>query len=529
MPFDAKANNKFSSFTKEERKNLKLEGLLPYRVFNQKEEINRILENLEQKTTEVEKYLYLSHLREVNESLFFKFFIDHMEKVMPIMYTPTIGEICLDYSRIVTEPKGFYITPEDKGSIKKNLDNWLHKDVCIIVITDGQRILGLGDLGANGMGIPIGKLALYSACGGVHPDQCMPVMFDVGTDNETLLEDEFYSGYPHNRIKNKAYLELMDEFITAVKEKFPRAVIQFEDFNMDHAFNLLNLYRNKACCFNDDIQGTAAVTLAGIYASLKITNHSLVDKNILFLGAGSAAVGIADLIVLGLMKEGLKKEDAYKKIYMVNSRGLVVKKMEGISDKLKPYAHDLKPMSFIEAIDHIKPKMLIGVTGKQGVFTEDIIKKMAIYNRRPVIFALSNPTKNAECTAEQAYNWSDGRAVFASGSPFGLVEYKDTLIKPGQCNNAYIFPGMGLGVAFCQAKNIPDELFLIAAQTLSESVTWQNLSNGMIFPSLKRIREVSLKIAHAVADKCYELEIAQRKKPKNLLSELESCMYDPTY
>lgn len=524
-----KALSKSTAFTREEREKYNLRGLLPYAICDQDVQVKRVMANLRRKEYDIERYVMLSALQERNERLFYKATLEHIEEIMPLIYTPTVGQACKEFSNIYRQEKGFFITPDDRGEIAKILDNWPEKDIRIIVITDGQRILGLGDLGANGVGIPIGKLALYTACAGIHPSQCLPVMFDVGTDNEELLNDFLYLGYPHKRLEGDPYFELMDEFVQAVQEKFPKALIQFEDFLTPNAYALLNKYRDKVLCFNDDIEGTAAVTLAGVYASNRITQKKFSDLKIMFLGAGSAATGIADLMATAFQNEGLSKVEAYKRLWFVDINGLVVSSRDDLMAHNQPYAHDHEHLDFIDAIDELKPDVLIGATGAPGTFTKEVIEHMNNHNERPVIFALSNPTSQAECTAEEAYTWSKGKAVFASGSPFDPVEYEGETFKPGQGNNAYIFPGIGLGAIMANARKIPDELFLTAARTLADTVQDSDLETGTLYPSLKRIREVSHKIAVSVASQAFEIGIAKENPPDDLEKTISGYMYDPEY
>ena len=523
-----KSINRGTTFKKNEREKLGLRGLLPYAIFTEEVQLKRVMNALRRLSTDLERYSSLTVLQEYNETLFYRLLMDNIEELLPIIYTPTVGQACIEFSRIFRLSQGFYITPEDKGDIRKNLDNWPEKDVKVIVITDGQRILGLGDLGANGMGIPIGKLSLYSACAGIPPNQCLPVMMDVGTNNEEILNDEFYLGYPKKRLEGEAYLEMIEEFVIAIQDKYPNALIQFEDFLTPNAYKLMNKYKERVLCFNDDIQGTAAVALAGVYASTRITKKKFSDLKIMFLGAGSAATGIADLMVSAFMDEGLTYEEALSRLWFVDLSGLVVKNRSDLMEHNIPYAHEHEQMDFIRSIETIEPDVLIGATGAPGTFTQEVIELMTSINERPVIFALSNPTSKAECTAEQAYQWSDGKVVFSSGSPFGKVVYKGKEYHPGQGNNAYVFPGIGLGVIVSSAKTIPDDLFLVASRTLAKLVSEQNIQNGALYPRLTEIRNVSLNIATAVAEKVYELGISQnKKKPENLKQIIAEYMYDP--
>ncbi|MCH8123096.1 MAG: NAD-dependent malic enzyme [Bacteroidetes bacterium] len=521
--------NKSTAFTADERTRYGLKGLLPHRVFPQEGQQIRVMENLRRKESDIERYIFLCALQDRNERLFYKTVISHIEEVMPLLYTPTVGQACKEFSHIFRRATGFYITPDDRGEIRSMLDNWPQDDIRVIVVTDGERILGLGDLGANGMGIPIGKLALYVACAGIQPHYCFPVMLDVGTNNDELREDPLYLGYPYTRIDGQAYMDLVDEFITAVQDKFPKALIQFEDFLTPRAISLLDHYRDLILCFNDDIQGTAAVALAGLFAASRISGVKLTDQRIMFLGAGSAATGIGDLIVSALVEEGLEQKDARKHIWFVDSQGLVVANRENLAEHKIPFAHEYQELNFIEAIQSIVPHVLIGVSGRSGAFTKEVIQMMAASHERPTIFALSNPTSKSECTAEQAYEWSEGRAIFASGSPFSSVEYGGKTFRPGQGNNAYIFPGVGLGVVAAGASRVTDTMFMAAAKTLAAQVSDDDLTVGSLYPPLKDIRGVSLQIAKAVVEVVQKEELATEVIPENLEEYISGLMYDPSY
>jgi malate dehydrogenase (oxaloacetate-decarboxylating)(NADP+) len=515
------------AFTRKERVRLGLQGLLPHAVATEPQLVDRVIHTLRQLPRDIDRYMALSSMQERNERLFYRTVIDHVEEVMPWIYTPTVGEACREFSHIVREPKGFFITPADKGRIAQILRNWPEKDIRVIVVTDGQRILGLGDLGANGMGIPVGKLALYTACAGIPPKHCLPVLIDVGTNNEALLEDALYIGYPRRRLSGRTYLALVDEFVRAVQKKYPNALIQFEDFLTPDAYALLNTYRDRVLCFNDDIQGTAAVALAGVYASTRITGQPFRDLRIMFLGAGSAATGIADLMTSALVKEGLGLAEARSRLWFVDKFGLVVKSRTDLMPHNLPYAHDHAPLDFVGAIDQLKPHVLIGATGMAGTFTQQVVERMSAINTRPVLFALSNPTSKAECTAEQAYAWSRGQVIFASGSPFGPVTYDGHEFHPRQGNNAYVFPGIGLGVIACRARRIPEEIFLTAARTLADLVTAQDLQRGSLYPPLRDIRRISLAIATSVAEAVYAMKLARAKRPRNVRQAIRRFMYEP--
>lgn len=523
------AQTKSTAFTRDEREKYGLRGLLPYDVASIHKQIDRVLGSVRSKSTAIEKYIFLNALLERNQRLFYRTMIDHMEEIMPLVYTPTVGEACKEFAHIFRNPQGFYITPEDRGEIAKILKNWPEEDIRVIVITDGERILGLGDLGANGMGISIGKIALYVACAGIHPAHCMPIMLDVGTNNVALRTDPLYLGYPHPRISEDAYRSLVDEFIQAVQHCFPKALIQFEDFLTPHAFEFLDRYASQVRCFNDDIQGTAAVTLAGIYSSCRITRKQFSDLNIMFLGTGSAASGTAELLVDALCAAGLTKPEARQRLWFIGRSGLMTLDSDNIKPRIKPFIHDYPSYGFVEAIKHIKPDVLIGATGVAGTFTQAVIKEMATVNERPVIIALSNPTSHTECTAEQAYEWSDGRAIFASGSPFAPVWYGDQLLKPGQGNNAYIFPGIGLGIHASSARLITQKMFLAAAQVLAGSVTDAELQQGSIYPKLTRVRQVSQAIAVEVCRIALEQSLTVAELPEDLSGFVQSLMYEPNY
>ena len=521
--------NKSTAFSLAEKEQYRLQGLLPYAVTSQELQKQRVLENIRIKDTNLQKYIFLSQLQDRNERLFYSTIMDNIPELMPIIYTPTVGEACQQFSHIFRLAKGFYVTPDDKGRVADILDNWPEKDVRVIVVTDGSRILGLGDLGSNGMGIPIGKLALYTAGAGIDPKYCMPVMLDLGTDNDTLRTDPVYLGYPHPRLKGREYDDMVDEFVQAVQHKFPNALIQFEDFITDNAYKLLERYQNKVLCFNDDIQGTASIAAAGFFTSLQATNSKLEDQKIMFYGAGSASTGIADLIIKAFMEAGLSEEESRKKIWLVDSKGLVVKGREDLTDIKEKLARDHAPASFLEAIKSVKPTVLIGAAGNGRSFTKEVIGTMASFNERPVIFALSNPTSKAECTAEEAYTWSNGKAVFASGSPFDPVSINGKTHVPGQGNNVYIFPGIGLATLATEPKYLPDSVFLVAAKVVAGEIQDSDLDQGTIYPKLTLLRDISLKIAIAIAEHIYELGIAGIQRPDDLEAYIRSLMYDPAY
>lgn len=522
--------NKGTAFDDDERDALGLRGLLPPRVATQEQQLERVLENYRRKENPLEKYIYLISLQERNETLFYRLVMQNLDEMMPIIYTPTVGLACQKYGHIFRRPRGLYLSTKDRGHVKRILQNWPHSDVRIIVITDGERILGLGDLGANGMGIPVGKLSLYTACAGIPPAQCLPIMLDVGTNNTALLADPLYLGLAEPRLRGPAYDELVDEFITATQQIFPKAVIQFEDFGNANAFRLLHKYSDHACTFNDDIQGTAGVTLAGLLSSERLTGIPLKEQRILFLGAGEAGIGIGDLIVEALKLQGVPTDVARGQCWFVDSKGLVVRSRTDLVEHKLRFAHDHAPTTtLLEAVEALRPTALVGVSGMPQTFTEEVLRAMARLNRRPVIFALSNPTSKAECTAEQCYTWTEGRGIFASGSPFPPVVLNGTRHVPGQGNNSYIFPGVGLGVIASESTRVTDEMFYLAARVLADLVTEEDLQVGRLYPDLRRIREVSLRIATAVADVAFRRGLTRMLRPADLTAHVQSTMFDPTY
>lgn len=522
--------NKGTAFTHEERAALGLRGLLPPRVLTQELQVKRVLENVRSKVTPLERYVFLEGLQDRNEGLFYRVMMDNLEEMMPIIYTPTVGLACQRFGRISRRSRGLFVSIEDAGSVRSVLANWPHDDVRVIVVTDGERILGLGDLGADGMGIPIGKLSLYTACAGIHPALCLPVTLDVGTENESLLKADLYAGLQQRRVRGEAYDAFIEEFVMAVEERYPRAIIQFEDFGNANAFRLLEKYRNRVCTFDDDIQGTASVALAGILSAMRLTGRKVSDQKYLFFGAGEAGIGIANLLVSALKDEGLPENEARACCWFVDSKGLVVKSRNDLVHHKLPYAHDAAPSKdLLEVAQRLRPTALIGVSGVPSTFTRPIVEAMASCNERPIIFALSNPTEKAECTAQQAYEWTNGRAIFASGSPFDPVTLNGRTFVPGQGNNAYIFPGVGLGVIASDARRITDEMFLAAARALATEVSEADLALGRIYPALPRIREVSQTIAKAVAEVAYARGLSRGPRPEDLAAVIREQMYDPTY
>lgn len=523
--------NKGTAFSLRERDALAVKGLLPPRVLSVETQVMRAMELLAKKPDDLERYIYLNSMQERNETLFYRVVMDHLRELMPIIYTPTVGQVCEQYGHIFRRPHGMWISAEDRGSMHEILGNWPRVDeVRIIVVTDGERILGLGDLGADGMGIPVGKLNLYTACAGVDPRTCLPITLDVGTNNAALRDDPLYIGLPRPRLSGPEYDSFIDEFMVAARSRFPKALIQLEDFANHHAFELLERYRDTDCLFDDDIQGTGSVILAGLLASERITGVPLCRQRFLFYGAGEAAIGICGQIVSALVHDGMDESEARSRCWLMDSHGLVVKSRDNLVFFKRPFAQEHPPVKDLEeAVNTLKPTALIGACGQPGVFTQPVIEAMAANNERPVVFALSNPTSKAECTARQAYEWTSGRAVYASGSPFDPVELNGNTFDPGQGNNAYIFPGVGLGVIACEARHVIDEMFYAAAKALAGSVTDDDLKVGRVYPSLERIREVSVEIAAAVCEVAYTQRLARRDKPDDLRRSIRWSMYEPVY
>ena len=523
--------NKGTAFTERERDVLGIRGLLPPRVFTLEEQVERTLNSVRRKPDALEKYIYLVNLQNRNEVLFYRLVTENIEEFVPIIYTPTVGQACLEYGAIFRRPRGMFISLRERGRIAETLRHWTQPGVRLIVVTDGERILGLGDLGALGMGIPVGKLSLYTACAGVHPSYCLPITLDVGTDTDALRNGPAYIGLREKRLRGPEYDAFIEEFVAGVQAVFPRALIQWEDFGNSNAFRLLRQNRSRVPSFNDDIQGTASVALAGLIAALRLTGGKLARQRILFLGAGEAGTGIADLFVAAARAEGLSEAEARRCCWFVDSKGLVVRNRgDKLAEHKVPYAHEHPFIpTLAEAVNVLKPTALIGVSATPATFTREIIEKMTALNSRPIIFALSNPTSKAECTAEAAYTWSNGRVIFASGSPFPPVEVNGKRHVPGQGNNIYIFPGVGLGALACEAREVTDDMFLAAARTLASMVTEDDLAMGRVYPSLTRIRDISLEIATAVAAVAHDRGLARLPRPEDLRSDIRGRMFTPVY
>jgi malate dehydrogenase (oxaloacetate-decarboxylating)(NADP+) len=522
--------NRGTAYDSAERARLGLAGWLPPRVETIAEQAARVLEALRGKPSALERYLHLAAIQNENETLFYRALGDNLQELLPLIYTPTVGQACQEWSRLYVRPRGLYLTPEHQGRIAGILRAWPQRDVGIIVVTDGGRILGLGDLGANGMGIPIGKLALYTACAGVPPSRGLPIMLDVGTDSPSIREDRFYLGRRAPRLSGEAYLAFVDEFVTAAQQVFPQAIVQFEDFNNANAFGLLARYRDRLCCFNDDIQGTGAMGLAGLYAAGRLARRRLSAERILFLGAGEAGLGIGTLVVAAMQRAGLSPAEARARCLYVDSKGTVVAARTDLAPHKRAFAQERAPLpDLVRTIEAFRPTVLIGACGCGGMFTQAVLEALVRVCPRPAVFALSNPTSKAECTAEQAYAWTGGRVIFAAGSPFEPVTLGGRLHAPGQSNNSYVFPGVGLGVMVSGATRVTDAMYLAAAEALAAQVTEEDLDFGRIFPLQSRMREVAGAVATAVARVAYADGLATRPRPDDLPAAVARAMYVPEY
>jgi malate dehydrogenase (oxaloacetate-decarboxylating) len=495
--------NKGSAFPESERREFGLLGLLPPHCSTVEEQVARTYENYRRKESDLERYVFLTALQDRNETLFYRLLQEHITEMMPIIYTPTVGEGCRQYSHVFRRPRGLYISYPHRADIPSILDNAPSDKTEVIVVTDGERILGLGDLGVGGMGIPIGKLSLYSACAGIHPATTLPVMLDVGTDNSDLMDDPLYLGWRHPRVRDQEYHDFIEAFVEAVKQKFPRVLLQWEDFSKHNAGRLLEHYRHRLCSFNDDIQGTGAVTVAGLLAAMKVLHSEFDEQRILILGAGSSAIGICDQIVAAMVHAGYTEDEAKQQLWLVDSKGLVHDGRSNLESSKQKYAQrmaglDASGSTFSDVVRNVHPTILIGTSSQHGAFTEEIVREMARHVVRPVIFPLSNPTSKSEATPSDLLKWTDGRALVATGSPFAPVDHEGRLIRIGQCNNAFIFPGVGLGVIASGASRVTDTMFSAAARVLSEFSPALNDADGPLFPPLESVREISYCVALAV-------------------------------
>ena len=532
--------SKGTAFTREERITLGLEGLLPDAVSTLEQQVRRVYRNIMRKQDPLERYVGLAALQDRNEVLFYRLLVSHIEELMPIVYTPTVGQACQEYSQIFRRARGIWITPGHRGRIEEVLANAPFEDVRLIVVTDNERILGLGDQGAGGMGIPVGKVALYVAAAGIHPTQTLPVSLDVGTDNEALLEDDLYLGWRHSRLRGQEYDSLVDEFVHAVKSRFPRALLQWEDFKKTNAFRLLDRYRKVLACFNDDIQGTAAVAVAGILAGTRATGVALKDQRVVILGAGAAGIGIARLLRDTLREAGLSGDALTTAIASLDSRGLLV------DDEPIPDAHKRafawpaalaenaglgngRPRDLEAVVRAVKPTVLIGTSGEPGTFTEAIVRAMAAEAARPVIFPMSNPTSKSEAKPADLMNWTGGRALVATGSPFEPVAHGGRKITIGQGNNVFVFPGVGLGVLLSEAREVTEGMFAAAARRLADEVREEDLSAGSLFPSVSEIRRVTAAVAEAVTRKARDEGVGRQIPDEAIPRAVAAAMWQPDY
>jgi malate dehydrogenase (oxaloacetate-decarboxylating)(NADP+) len=522
--------NKGTAFTDEERHAGHIEGLLPPASITIELQVARLHAELANLDNDLQKYLLLSDLQARNETLFYAVVMSDPASFMPIVYTPTVGEACQKFDHIFREARGMYVPISARGRLREILSNWSQMDIRFIVVTDGERILGLGDLGVGGMGIPIGKLALYTACAGVPPQYCLPVTLDVGTNNQDLLDDPLYLGLRQNRVRGEDYNAFIDEFVEAVQTLYPKCCIQWEDFANFNAVPILARFRNKICTYNDDIQGTAAVALAGIFGALRISGQKLTEQRFLFLGAGSAATGIAELISQAMALEGMDIATARSRNALFDIEGLIVRSRTDLAEFQKPFAQDHAPISvFADAVKALRPTGIIGVSTVPKLFNQQVIEAMAEINERPIIFPYSNPTSRSECTAEEAYRWSQGRAIFASGSPFPPVEIAGKTFVPGQGNNVYIFPAMGMAVFATESTRVTEEMFIVAARAVAEQVTDQSLATGLIYPPQSQILKASLHVATRVAEYIFDKNLARVSRPNDIGALIRARAYRPVY
>lgn len=522
--------NRGSAFSEADRARLGLEGLLPPVPDTLETQVARVHLQLEQLDNDLQKYLLLSDLQARNETLYYAVLMSDPATFMPLVYTPTVGEACQKFDHVLRAARGLYLPITAKGRLKSLIANWPHKDIRFIVVTDGERILGLGDLGVNGMGIPVGKLALYTVCAGVPPELTLPITLDVGTNNPAYLEDPLYLGLRQNRVRGAEYDAFIEEFVSAINDLFPKCCIQWEDFANINAVPILARYKDRTCTYNDDIQGTAAVALAGIYGALRISGGKLTEQTFLFLGGGSAATGIAELISEAMVLEGLSIDQARARNWLFDVNGLMVNSRSDVADFQKPFAHDHAAVStFVDAIEQIRPTAIIGVSTVPKLFNQSVIEAMARINERPIIFPYSNPTSRSECTAEEAYKWSKGKAIFASGSPFPPVTLGDKTFVPGQGNNVYIFPAMGMAVLATEATRVTEDMFIVAAKAVAELVTQEDLDKGLIYPPQHDIRAAELHTAVRIAERIYENGLARVPRPDDLAAHIEQMAYLPAY
>lgn len=522
--------NKSTAFTEAEKEALGLVGLVPDITETEDLQLQRVNLQLAQKPTDLERYVYLMNLLDHNETLFYRTLMSDPARFLPIVYDPTIGEACLKFGHIYRQPRGMYLSITRRGKVKDVLKNWPENDVRFICVTDAGRILGLGDLGANGMGIPIGKLQLYTACAGVPPQYLLPMYLDAGTNNEQYLHDPLYLGMRKTRPSTNELYSFVDEFVQAVEEVFPKCCIHFEDWTGVDAVHLLQRYRGKYCVYNDDVQGTAGIVLAGMINAAKIKGNKLSDEKYLFLGAGSAGIGLADLLCSAMTQEGLTLKQAQSRVYMFDINGLLEDTRTDLVDFQKPYAHKHVPTrEFVAAIESTKPTTIIGVSTVGGTFTQKIIEAMSRINDRPVVLALSNPTEHAECTPEQAYTWSKGKAIYAAGVQFPPVHYEGQTFLPGQANNFYIFPAVGMAIFATEASRVTDEMFIEAARAVADQVPSDLLKQGLLYPLQSNILEIEIRTAARVANLVFDSGLARVSRPNDTVAFIRQHVYRPEY
>jgi malate dehydrogenase (oxaloacetate-decarboxylating)(NADP+) len=522
--------NKSTAFTEAERQSLGLIGLVPDVIETEDLQLRRVLTQLGHKNTDLDRYIYLVNLLDHNETLFYRTVMSDPARFLPIVYDPTIGEACLKFGHIYRQARGMYLSIARRGKVKEILKNWPREDIRFICVTDGGRILGLGDLGANGMGIPIGKLQLYTAAAGVPPQNLLPMYLDAGTNNEQYLNDPLYLGLRKTRPPTAELFSFVDEFVEAVQEVFPKCCIHFEDWTGVDAVHLLKRYRDKYCVYNDDVQGTAGITLAGMINATKLKGTKLKDEKYLFLGAGSAGIGLADLLCSALVADGMELKAARSQVWMFDVNGLLQSTRRDLVDFQMPYAHEHAPTKdFVAAVESIKPTTIIGVSTIGGAFTQKVVEAMSRINEHPVILALSNPTEHAECTAEQAYNWSLGKAIYAAGVQFPPVNYNGQTRLPGQANNFYIFPAVGMAIFATQARRVTDEMFIEAAAAVADQVSAEQLKQGLLYPLQSNILETEIKTAARVAALVFDSNLSRVDRPANMETFIRQHVYKPEY